>query len=144
MGKKEDRNKIKACVGVMIFKDGKVLMGKRKGSHGNGEYSFTGGHLEFGESFLECAKRETKEEAGIEIENIKFLCLANIFKHDNRQDILLGVVADWEKGDPEIIELEKCDGWGWYSINDLPKPLFYPSAVLIDSYKTGRNYYDKE
>ncbi len=59
-----DLGKIRVGVGIMIFKDGKVLMGRRKGSHGAGEYAFPGGHLDFGESFEDCAKRETLEEAG--------------------------------------------------------------------------------
>ncbi|MDD3662428.1 MAG: NUDIX domain-containing protein [Candidatus Pacebacteria bacterium] len=141
---KEDRSKIKACVGVMVFKDGKILMGKRKGSHGEGEYSFTGGHLEFGESFFECAKRETKEEAGIEIKNIKFLSVVNIVKHENRQDVLLNFIADWSSGEITNDENEKIGEWGWYPLDDLPTPIFYPSQVLINSYKEGVNFYDKE
>lgn len=134
----------KSCVGVMIFKDGKILLGKRKGSHGRGEYSFTGGHLEFKESFEECAKRETLEEAGIIIKNIKFLCVANIDRHESRQDVTIGFSAEWESGEAQVMEEDKCDGWGWYELDNLPTPLFYPSEVLIDSYKTGKNYYDKE
>ncbi len=37
----------KVGVGVMVFKDGKVLMTKRQGSHGAGEHSFPGGHLDY-------------------------------------------------------------------------------------------------
>lgn len=134
----------KACVGVMILKDGKVLLGKRKGSHGAGEYSLTGGHIEYKESFEQCANRETLEEAGIKIKNIKFQCVANIDRHENRQDVLVGILADWESGEPKIMELEKCDSWGWYDLENLPSPIFYPTAVVIDSYKTGKNFYDKE
>lgn len=140
----EERQKIKPCIGVMIWKDGKVLMGKRKGSHGAGEYSFTGGHLEFQESFENCAKRETFEEAGIEIKNIKFLCLANYCKHEDRQDILVGMTAEWASGELKNMEPEKREGWDWYDLNNLPSPIFYPTEVLIDAYKNGKNYYDKE
>jgi len=140
----ENQKRPKACVGVMVFKDGKVLIGKRKGSHGAGEYSVPGGHLEFKESFEECAKRETLEEAGVDIENIKFLCVMNIDKHEGRQDVTLGVVTNWKSGEAKIMEPNKCDGWGWYDLDNLPEPLFYPTQIIIDSYKTGKNYYDKE
>lgn len=74
-------NQDKVGVGVMVLKDGKVLLSKRKGSHGSGEYAFPSGHLEYMEGFEECARRETKEECGIEIQNIKFLFLANVDRY---------------------------------------------------------------
>jgi 8-oxo-dGTP diphosphatase len=144
MFNKEDRSKIKACVGVMIFKDGKILLGKRKGSHGVGEYAIPGGHLEFGESFEECIRREIKEETNLEIKNIRFLSLANIFRHENRQDMLGSFQTDWAEGEAKLMEPEKCEGWDWYSLENLPSPLFYPTEVAIDSHKTGKIFYDKE
>lgn len=138
------REKIKPCVGVMIFKDGKVLMGKRRGSHGEGEYSFTGGHLEYLDSFEERAKKETLEEAGINIKNIKFLCLANYHKHEDRQDVLVGVTAEWESGEVKDFPEERTGEWQWYDLDNLPKPIFYPSAVMLKAYREGKNYYDKE
>lgn len=139
-----NREKIKPCVGVMIFKEGKVLMGKRRGRHGDGEYSFTGGHLEYLDSFENCAKKETLEEAGIQIKNIKFLCLANYSKHVDRQDILVGIMAEWESGELKDSSEERIGEWAWYDLNNLPSPLFYPSEVMINAYKNNKNYYDKE
>jgi len=134
----------KACVGVMIWKDNKILLGKRKGRHGTGEYSCPGGHIEFGESFEESVIKETKEEAGIEIKNIKFLSVANIFKHENRQDVLVNFSAYWESGIERTDPDERIGEWGWYSLDSLPSPLFHPTEVLIDSYKTGKKLYDME
>ena len=45
MDNKENRPKV--GLGVMVMKDGKVLLGKRKGSHGAGEYVWPGGDFVF-------------------------------------------------------------------------------------------------
>lgn len=38
-----------------------------------GTWSLPGGHLEFGETFEQCAIREIAEETGLEIEDVRFL-----------------------------------------------------------------------
>jgi len=140
----EENQKTKVGVGVMIFKDDKVLLGKRKGSHGAGEYSFPGGHLEYMEGFEECAVRETLEEAGIEIKNVKFLWLKNTTFYTPKHYVHIGLIADWKSGEPEVLEPEKCEGWDWYDLNNLPKPLFKLCETTFEAYKSGRIYYDKE
>ncbi len=133
----------KVGIGVMIFKDGKVLLKKRKVSHGTGEYSFPGGHLEYLESFEECARRETREESGIEIKNIRLNYLANIKIYNPKHYVDIGLIADWESGEPQVLEPEKNESWEWYDIDQLPEPLFQPCILALESYKTGKiNYYD--
>ena len=125
----------KVGVGVMIFKEGKILLGKRKGSHGAGEYSFPGGHLEYMESFEECAMREALEETGIHIKNIQFQFLSNVKKYAPKHYVHIGVMADWDNGEPQVLELDKCESWDWYNINSLPTPLFYMCQQAIDAFK---------
>ena len=134
------------AVGVMVVKDGKVLIGKRRNtaSHGPGEYAFTGGKMEPGESFKDCANREVFEESGVKFKNLKFLCVAYTDKYKDFPFVLIGMKAEWESGEPRSVENENIGDWQWYDIDKPPSPLFYPSQVLIDSYKTGKNYYDKE
>ncbi len=132
---------IRVGVGVAVMKDGKILLGKRKGSHGKGEYGGPGGHLEHLESFEDCARRETLEETGIEIDNIRFLCLTNLKKYAPKHYIDIGVIADWKSGEPQILEPEKCEGWDWYDLDKLPTPLFAVEPQYIEAIRTGKNYF---
>lgn len=133
----------KVGVGVMIMKNGKVLMGKRKNAHGEGEYAWPGGHMEYMESFEECAKRETREETGIEITNIRFLRLMNLKAYPPKHYVDIALVADWKSGKPQICEPEKIEEWNWYDLDNLPTPVFYTIPSYIESYKTGRTFYDE-
>ena len=69
-------------VGVIIIKEGKILLAERKGSHGQNTWASAGGHLEFGETLEECARREVLEEFGIHIQRMTFLCVSNIIAYD--------------------------------------------------------------
>lgn len=129
-------------IGVMIFKDNKILLTKRKGSHGAGEYAFPGGHLEYMESFEGCARRETKEECGIEIKNIRFGVLANSKHYAPKHYVYIGLVADWESGEPQVLEPNKAEEWKWYDLDNLPKPLFEGVEVSVKGYKSGEKYFD--
>ncbi len=138
----ENAQKPKVGVGVMIFKDGKVLLGKRKGSHGEGTYSFPGGHLEYMESFADCARREVSEESGIEIENISFQYVANITKYAPKHYTHIGLMADWKSGEPKVLEPDRNESWGWYGLDNLPQPLFEPCELSFQCHKTGKSYLD--
>lgn len=129
-------------VGVLIVKDGQVLLAKRKGSHGEGEYAFPGGHLEYGESFSECAIRETREETGIEISDIKFQYLANIIKYAGKQYVHVGLTAKWKSGEPEVLETNKSEDWEWYPLDKFPEPVFEMCRLAIKSLNDGQTFYD--
>ncbi|MBI2065686.1 MAG: NUDIX domain-containing protein [Candidatus Zambryskibacteria bacterium] len=138
----ETPNVVKVGVGVMIMKDGKVLLGKRKGSHGEGEYAWPGGHMEYMESFTDCAKREVMEETGMEIDNIRLLRVYNLKEYAPKHYCDIGLIADWKNGEPKIMEPNKIEGWGWYDLEALPSPLFSTIPSYIEAYKTGRNFWD--
>jgi 8-oxo-dGTP pyrophosphatase MutT (NUDIX family) len=50
---------------------------RRLGAHGRGEFALPGGHLEFGESWEDCAKREVLEETGLQLSNLRFETAVN-------------------------------------------------------------------
>ena len=112
-------------VGVLVKKDGKFLFGFRKSSHGSGTWCPPGGHLEYGESIEECAKREVLEEAGIKIRNIRFGTITNdIWTDDKKHYITLNMIADWESGEPRTMEPGKLEELRWISWDNLPENIF--------------------
>ncbi len=132
----------KVGVGVMVIKDGKVLLGRRKGSHGEGMFAWPGGHLEYMEKIEDCARREVKEETGMEIMNVRFLRLMNLKEYAPKHYVDIGVIAEWKFGEPRVCEPDRCDGWDWYDLDALPSPLFSAIPSYLEAYRTGRNFFD--
>jgi 8-oxo-dGTP diphosphatase len=121
----------KVGVGVFIIKDKKILMGKRINSHGEGTWSLPGGHLEFFETFEDCAKREVMEETGLKISDVTFATATNdMFEKENKHYITIFVKSKNPEGIVKVIEPDKCMEWGWFSWDNLPKPLFLPLKNL--------------
>jgi len=117
---------------VLVLKSGRFLLLKRTGSHGEGTWCPPGGHLEFQESPEDCARREVKEEAGIDIKNIRFAAVTNdIFSREDRHYITIHMLADYGSGEPRIMEKGKATDLGWFEWERLPQPLFLPIQNLL-------------
>jgi 8-oxo-dGTP diphosphatase len=122
----------KIGVGVIVARDGKVLMQKRRNAHGDGTWSFPGGHLEYGESPEECAARETQEEFGVEISGPTPVAFTNdVFAAEDRHYVTLFVQAKLESGEPKIMEPDKTSEIGWFAWDGMPQPLFLPIVNLL-------------
>jgi 8-oxo-dGTP diphosphatase len=128
-------------VGVCIIHNSLILMGKRLNAHGNGTWAFPGGHLEFGESLTECARREVLEETGLTITNIRRgPYVEDIFHAENKHYITIIMMADYVSGQPMILEPHKCEQWEWFDWNALPQPLFLTFASLEKAEINLRDY----
>ncbi|KAG0006226.1 Nudix hydrolase 15, mitochondrial [Entomortierella chlamydospora] len=133
---------VRVGVGVWIIHGRKALIGQRKGSHCPGTWQLAGGHLEFGESFEECAIRETKEETDLDLDpaTVKFVAadnnvMSNINKH------YVGIFMSGNvKGstDAKNMEPNKCERWVWVTKEELLddkgpyRPLFVPLEKFIN------------
>lgn len=138
----ENDKKIGVGIGVMVLREGKILLAKRKGELGKGQYCWPGGKMEYMESFEACAKREVLEETGIEIENVRFLRLLNLKNFAPKHFIDIELLADWKSGEAQLLEPDKFETWNWYDLDHLPEPMFLPQYSSIEAYKTGKNYFD--
>jgi len=121
-------------VGVIIIRNGRVLLGERRSSHGAGTWALPGGHLEFGESVEDCARRETEEETGLRLSTITMGPFTNdVFAEEQKHYVTLFVLATSEGGEAQVREPAKCSRWEWFRWSDLPSPLFQPLQTLRQS-----------
>ena len=119
-------------VGVLIVRDGRILLGKRRGSHGEGSWAPPGGHVDEGESFEATAVREVLEETGLAITNTRVGPTTEDHFPEGKHFRTTFVIAEAPAGEPQNLEPHKCDGWEWFCWSDLPHPLFLPLRKLRD------------
>lgn len=126
-------------VAVIVRRGSRVLLGKRRStSHGDGVWQFPGGHLEWGESPEDCARREVLEETGLPVViEGRGPWTNDVFEATGTQSarhyVTLFMLAHSEAGEAHCLEPDKCDEWRWCSWDALPAPLFLPIAHLLAS-----------
>lgn len=125
-----------------------VLLGMKKRGFGAGKWNGFGGKVEPGETIEEAARREVKEEAGIEVSSLE--------KH--------GVLEFEFAGNPEVLEVhvfrtEHFDGQPeesdemrpqWFNVDELPFPSMWPDdphwfPLFLEKKKfTGKFLFDHD
>jgi len=140
-----DNKNVRAGVGIMILRGGKILLGKRnddpiKASSelgGQSTWTMPGGKIHFGEKIQDAAIRELKEEVGIIPKRLRVVSVTNEIRND-AHFVTIGFLCDVFENEPKVMEPEEITEWRWFSIDNLPNPIFSPSLKLL------QNYIDKE
>jgi 8-oxo-dGTP diphosphatase len=131
-------------VGVVVFKGDSILFGRTKDKEGRTRHILPVGHLEFMESFSDCARREIAEECGIEIKNIKFHFVSNTDNYKPSHFVHIGLVAEWKSGEPEVLEVGAIEAWEWIDRKDMPENLSVGAALTIQAIEEELTMYDIE
>jgi len=136
----EEKRQVRVGASVIVWGmsdygvTGKILIGKRKGSHGAGLWSLPGGKMEHGEEPAKAAARELLEETGLQTETRRFLPHPfNSFVDERGQHWITLMFQCWlpDGVEPMLMEPEKCGGWQWVHTSHLRDfPLFQPLEML--------------
>ena len=126
---------------IIVNVENKILLGKRKGSHGAGMSTTTqqcgldrhtpwlteagtwqlpGGHLDFKEDPSTCAARETLEECDLEVKSIKIVGVTNdVFEKENKHYITLFIWCEMKDPQAEAKVRYHIDSCPWKKERDI-------------------------
>lgn len=93
-------DKIRVGCAVLVERDGKLLLGSRGKEPDYGLLIIPGGGVDFCESLYDTARREIREECGIEIKNIRQFRTYEIINRERKQHrIITYMFAEYENGE---------------------------------------------
>jgi len=143
----EEKKRVGAGLGVILVRDGKILLGKRhpdpdkadSAFRSSGEWCLPGGKLDWGETFEAGAIREVQEETGITIEDPTVISVHNC-KNEHAHFMTVGLKAEKWQGEAQVMEPDEITEWDWFELDDLPQPRYFPSFMVIENYLQKKFY----
>ncbi len=134
---------IRTAVDLFILNNkDEVLLGLRTATTGESQWAFLGGHQKTGETILECAEREKREELGNKAKIVLTNCIVAV--RENRlppafvPHLTVIILALYKSGELETPAGEKNREWKWFPLDKLPENLFSKADEVIKNYKENR------
>ncbi len=127
------------AVDIIVERNGKVLLIKRKDAPYKGEWAFPGGFIDYGKETIEqTAVRELKEETELiaELKDIELLGVASKPDRDPRGHVVaLQFIVKKAEGEPKAADdAEEAE---WFSFDNMPK-LAFDHEETFEKYKAWR------
>lgn len=107
---------------AVVLKDDKLLLVKRRNEPDAGLWGFPGGHVDLGETAMEAAARELREETGVVARPLRYLTNIDVIVRDAAGGIqfhflLAAVLCEHISGTPQADD-DVSDA-GWHAIEDI-------------------------
>ena len=110
-------------------KDLKILLIERGNDPCKGCWAFPGGFMNIDETVEQCAKRELKEETGLDIENIEQFHTFSEVNRDPRERVITVAFFGLVK-QSEVIGGDDAARAQWFPIKDIPRLAFDHDHIL--------------
>jgi NAD+ diphosphatase len=101
---------------IVLIRDGDRVLLTRKSFWAKGRYGLVAGFVDIGESLEAAARREIREEVGVEVRDLQYVA-SQYWPFPSQ--LMIGFVATYAGGEvrPDPTELEDAC---WFSVEDLP------------------------
>lgn len=128
---------------VFLLQDGRILLGMKKRGFGAGRWNGFGGKVKEGETIEAAAKRETREECGVEITEMEKVGIHEFEFAAKPGDILevhVFRIGTWT-GEPQETEEMRPQ---WFTIDAIPYDEMWPDDIhWLPVFLTGRKFRTK-
>jgi 8-oxo-dGTP diphosphatase len=138
--KNMNNKNIKVGCELFVLKENSLLLGKRKGCYGQENWGLPGGHLEFGETLLECAKRELMEETGLIGLKLKLIAITDNIDQERGQYVHASFLVEEFVGEIQNCEPQYCYEWRFFDFCTLPQDIFKPHQKILETYRQNILY----
>ena len=129
------------CAVIIKNKQGQILLGKRKNTCRFGLYGLPGGKIDKEEKAADALRRELFEETGLKSKKLKYIGVVKEWQDSYNFIHFIYGCSQWD-GNVELMEPEKCEGWEWFELDNLPKNVLPGHLQAIKLLKDGEGIKD--
>lgn len=123
-------------VGVLIVRDGQVLLMRRRCDPEAGRWGLPGGKVDWMETAEHAARREVDEELGIALHEIRLLCVTDQIDPVHARHWFAPVyLSEGFSGEPRIVEPDKHAALGWCLPDEAPGPLTMSARAALAAWQ---------
>jgi len=132
---------VKVSVIVILMEKNQVFLFKRKNTGwADGDYTVPSGHVDIGETSLEAAIREAKEETGAEISANNLEMIHSDFISGEIVNFTF-IAKDWI-GEPKVIEEDKAEDGEWFDLDNLPDNIAGHGKTILENIRNNVIYHE--
>lgn len=122
---------------IVLVRRGEEFLLARNAHWPAGQYALIAGYLEFGESLEECVCREVREETGISVRDVRYVCSQS---WPFPSQIMIGFTAEYAGGEL-VVDTTELEDARWFGPGNMPPALSPRRSIsrhIIDAYALNK------